>query len=97
MDKEPKSILPEKLITYYDIIKGLGEITLGSIKKLLTHITTEPEPYLSDHYRGASQQLDEHLYDDWYRQDLQADIDRQLLQARNRWDSEGRYFEDNSN
>jgi len=45
---EKGQILPEKLVTWWDIAKGVGEVALEFLTKQIVH---EPKPSESDHYR----------------------------------------------
>ncbi len=47
-----KNFMPERLITWFDLIKGVGEVAL----EFLT------ERHVSEPDRGAIKQIDENLY-----------------------------------
>jgi len=75
MEKNP---LPEKLITWADLARGIGEVAVGEIAKayhfLFDHLRNETP---SEHFRGGAAELDRKLYD--------------TTNIQNRWDSLGDY------
>jgi hypothetical protein len=75
MEKNP---LPEKLITWADLARGIGEVAVGEIAKayhfLFDHLQHETP---SEHFRGGAAELDRKLYD--------------TTNIQNRWDSLGDY------
>ena len=97
---------PERMVSWSDIARGLGQVALETIKNAAKHIITEPQPYHSDHYRGAAAQLDRALYDQpelpmhyvdptgsgWpvIERPEAAQLDHTAV---NRWDSMGDYTE----
>jgi len=52
----------DKIIDWYDIAKGVGAMVLHGLSTSLQQIRYEPRQ-VSDHFRGAANQLDEALYD----------------------------------
>lgn len=47
-----KAIYPEKLVNWFDIARGAGEVAVQTIVRFVRHVNTEPRPSHSEHYRG---------------------------------------------
>lgn len=89
MEKNP---LPERVITWMDVARGLGEVALQTFHRFFDHMRYETP---SEHFRGAAAQLDQELYNQPQTTKLPI-IERpdagQLSQSINRWDSLGDYY-----
>lgn len=76
---------PERLIGWFDIAKGVGQVIIES---MFYRHHDEPRPSMSEHYKPD-------LNDEWAHYDLQRDVDHQLGNdmAPNRWDDHGNYYD----
>lgn len=50
--------MPEKLVSWLDIARGVGQVAMQTLAGLVKQVAHEPKPYESDHYQGPPQTVD---------------------------------------